>query len=194
MEIIQKLEINPHIFYRHFPSKLELLVECFRVATPPPGPHTSGEGACTDLGEHVLHGLVLDSRWGQLSAILSVAMRSEGQRQPAMHQFSDAWQQIIDNVVRDFESVRGAESEPPPISDELLAYSLLGAHRYASVRATWDEDFRSADLLRAHLFVFLSLIAAISGEVDIYSRVARYEDLIQRLTAGKAELPPALEI
>ncbi len=194
MEIIQELGLNPHIFYRHFPSKLDLLVECFKTATPPPGPRVSADNVPVDLGEHVLRGLVLQSDWGTLSAMLSVAIRSEDHEASTAEHFAQAWDSIMRNVVRDFESVRPSGAGEPPISDELLAYSLLGAYRFARSRTTWDEKYESADLLRAHLFVFLALIAAISGEVDIYSKVARYEKAIQELVAGARTLPVPLEI
>ena len=195
LAIIQKLGINPHIFYRHFPSKLDLLVECFKSATPmPPAGVDAGEMADRDPVENVLRGLTGDWPWHQLSAVLSTAIRSEGLQDPAaQRRLAETWDAIIVNPVRDLESVRGPQSEPPPVLDALLAYSLIGAHRTASMRASWDEKFNNADLLRAHLFVFLALLAAVRGEVDIYSRVARYEHLIEELTE-KHELAPALEV
>jgi hypothetical protein len=52
------------------------------------------------------------------------------------------------------------------------------------MRASWDDKFKAADLLRAHLFVFFAVMAAVGGEVDIRSRVAGYEPLIQAGTQG----------
>jgi len=164
------------------------------MATPPPGPRLNVDNEPIDFGEHVLHGLTLESNWGVLSAILSVAMRSEDHEASTGEHFAEAWDSIMLNVVRDFVNVRPAGSAPPPISDELLAYSLLGAYRFARMRVTWDEKYEVSDVMRAHLFVFLALIAGISGEVDIYSRVARYEEKIKELASGKRVLPPALEI
>ena len=142
LAIIQKLGINPHIFYRHFPSKLDLLVECFKSATPmPPAGVDAGEMADRDPVENVLRGLTGDWPWHQLSAVLSTAIRSEGLQDPAAQsRLAETWDAIIVNPVRDLESVRGPQSEPPPVLDELLAYSLIGAHRTASMRASWDDE------------------------------------------------------
>lgn len=196
LSIIQELGINPHIFYRHFPSKLELLEECFKNAAPLP--ITEGQppkDASRDPAVNVLRGLTSDLVWHRLSAVLAGAIRSEGlQDRPAQYNLAGTWDAIIVNILRDFRGVREAGFVPSDVPDELLAYSMIGAHRAASVRAAWDEKFKSADLLRAHLFVFLAMLAAVSGEVDIYSRVAKYEDLIQELTADNPVLPPALEI
>jgi hypothetical protein len=104
---------------------------------------------------------------------------------------ADVWDAIIVNIQRD---LRKSDS---------LALDFAGqgrtarvqpdrAHRSASPRASWDDEFEAADLLRAHLFVFFALMAAIGGEVDIHARVAAYEPLVQELTAGKRDLPPAL--
>lgn len=194
LAIIQKLGINPHIFYRHFPSKLELLFECFKAATPLSiDVLEQGRVEPHDLGENVLRGLASDTRWHYLSGALSEAIRSEGPHdRETTRRLAEVWDAIIVNILRDFESVRKPGSEPSPISDELLAYSLIGAHRNASLRASWDDRFKAADLLRAHLFIFLAVIAAVSGEVDVLSRVTRYESLVDELTAALPNLPPAI--
>jgi len=194
MAIIQRLGINPHIFYRHFPSKLELLLECFKAATPLPiGPVDLQAEEPHDFGERVLRGLVGDSRWHKLGATLAGAIRSETpQDGETMQRLAEVWDAIIINILRDFERVRKPGSSPSPVPDELLAYSLIGAHRNARLRASWDDKFQVADLLRAHLFVFLAVLAAVGGEVDIRSRVAGYEGLIRELTTDVTGLPPAL--
>jgi AcrR family transcriptional regulator len=194
LAIIQQLGINPHIFYRHFPSKLGLLAECFKDAAPLPLANPPGD-ASWDLSEKVLHGLTGDTVWHRLSAVLSGAIRSEGlQDRQAQNRLAETWDTLIVDILRDLRNVRGEDFVPGEVADELLAYSMIGAHQAARVRAAWDDKFKSADLLRAHLFLFMAMMAAVGGEVDIYSRVAKYEDLIQELTADNPVLPPALEI
>ncbi len=196
LAIIQKLGTNPHVFYRHFPSKLELLAACFKAAAPLPlEPADPAGRAPGDPVENVLRGLTSDLRWHRLSAVLAGAIRSEEQQDPeTLHRLAETWDAIIVNPLRDVRAARAAGSTMPAVRDELLVYSLYGAHRSTSMRASWDDKFSSADLLRAHLFVFLALMAALGGEVDIDSRVARYEPLIKELTAGSDALPPALEV
>jgi hypothetical protein len=48
-------------------------------------------------------------------------------------------------------------------------------------------------VLRAHLWLFLAVQAALSGEVDIDSRLAHYDRLITELGATMPPLPPELE-
>ena len=45
-------------------------------------------------------------------------------------------------------SVRKPGSLPLPVSEELLAYSMIGAHRSATMRATWDDKFKAEDLVK----------------------------------------------
>lgn len=194
MAIIQRLEINPHIFYRHFPSKLELLLECFKAATPLPiDANEARELEPHDFGERVLRGLAGGTDWHRLSVALQQAIRSEEPlERETSRRLAEVWDAIIVNIMRDFDEVRPPGSPPSPIKDELLAYSLVGAPRAAYMRASWDDKFKASDLMRAHLFVFFAVMAAVGGEVDIQSRVAGYEPLIQQLTAGMQGPPLAL--
>lgn len=195
MDIVQKLGINPHIFYRHFPSKLDLLIECFKATTPLPiGDESPAIMDDLDLGEKALRGLTEHSRWHQLSAALQQAIRVDGPLDAdTARKLAEVWDALIMNIVRDFENVRGAGgSKDPPIPDELLAYALIGAHRTPRARASWDEKFSAAELIRAHLFVIYAVMAAVAGEADVRSKVAAYEQRIQELTARSPVLPPAL--
>ena len=108
MTIIQKMGINPHIFYRHFPSKFDLLLECFKASAPLPL-----DGAPQDIvddsevGENVVRGLSSESRWTHLSGALTEAIRAESPLPPetARH-VAQVWDAIIINVLRDFERAR----------------------------------------------------------------------------------------
>lgn len=195
MTIIEKLGINPHIFYRHFPSKFELLLECFKAAVPLPLDQQTWEerDETRDLGEDVLRGLTTDGPWLHLSGALAEAIRTDGPKDPETRRhLAEVWDAIIVNPLRSFAQVRKGSRSSSPVSEELLVYSLYGAHRTASLRASWDDKYSSEDLLRAHLFVFFALIAAISGETDVDARVAQYEGRIRELAAKSARLPPPL--
>ena len=167
MTIIQKMGINPHIFYRHFPSKFDLLLECFKAAAPLPLDGAQDFVDHSEIGENVVRGIGSDSRWTHLSASLTEAIRTEGPLPPdtAGH-LAQVWDAIIINVLRDFERVRKPGSDPLPVKPELLAYSMFGAYRSTTLRATWDDKFTAEDLMRAQLFLFFAIMAAVGGEVD----------------------------
>jgi len=189
--IIQKLGINPQLFYRHFPSKLQLLAECFRTfidtssATVEPV-----MGAYDDPAERAIRRLGLDRRGDELGSMLAAAIYSEGKLDPVDHvPVEDALENIMTRFGAEIASVRPPGSPAPPVSDVLLAYGLLGALSFQSMRASWQRGLSTADFLRAHLFIHLAILAAVRGEVDIYGRLAHYEPLIQEVSAEMPDLP-----
>jgi len=192
--IIRECGISPTGFYQHFPSKVHLMVEALKtfvelnisfvepVATASPDP-----------GERALRRVHADHWVNELGSEVLSAIRAHGERLDSdAYRLSDAWRAIVDSISEDFREQRPQRCDPPRVSDELIAYALMGAHRNVRLRASLDDSFTTADVLRAHLFLYLAVLAAVSGEVDIYSRLARYEDLIQELASRTADLPPAL--
>lgn len=193
--IIRKLRITPQVFYSHFPSKGQLLVESFNtfiqwnLAFFEPKLVES-----PDLGERLLWRALADVRANEFGSEVLALVRSEDKESSGLSRsVAEAWEGVIELIKEDFESVRKAGSPPPPISFELLAYSMIGALHNTTLRVSWDDTYDRADVLRVHLWTWLALLAAISGEVDINSRMARYEKLIQEMAAREPQIPPALE-
>jgi DNA-binding transcriptional MerR regulator len=192
--IIQKLGINPQLFYRHFPSKLQLLAECFRSfievgsATIEPAMQ-----AYPDPAERAIRRLGLDRRGDELGSMLAAAIYSEGKLDPVDHvPVEDALENIMSRFASEIGGVRPPGSPVPQVSDLLVAYGLLGALSFQSMRASWGRGLTTADFLRAHLFIHLAILAAVRGEVDIYGRLAHYEALVQEVTAEMPDLPQTL--
>jgi DNA-binding transcriptional MerR regulator len=190
--IIKKAGVTPHVFYTHFPSKRRLLLECFNtfikwnVADRAPDlEHIS------DFGERLLCNLIGDARIRALGVDVLAFILSEGAhkesdlRRPVM----EAFENIVRPMVADLAAMRPAVAPPPPVPDELLAYSLLGAQDNSHMRASWDDKYTRADLLRTHLWLYLAIEAAMRGEVDLTARLARYEGLIQEIAARKVDAP-----
>jgi AcrR family transcriptional regulator len=194
--IIRNLGITSQILYSHFPSKLQLFVESFRtfltwnLAFVEPKVMES-----EDPGERLLWRLLADHRATQFGSQVMEQINYETSLDEAeRHRLSEqAWEEVVTRMVSEFEGARQPGSPPPPISLELLFYSLLGAHHAASMRASWDKRFTRADTVRLHLWLWLAALAAMSGEVDIDARVASYDDLIELVAAREPETPPALE-
>ncbi len=191
--ITRALGITPQVFYNHFPSKLQLFVESF---------HTFLEwnlafveprlAQSSDAGERLLWRLLADARATRFGAEVISQVRSEtGSSDSEKQQLTEqAWQSVIRYMVAEFETLRPAGS-PSPIPLELLAYSMLGAHHNASMRASWGEEYSREDVLRTHLWLWLAAMAAMSLEVDVESRLPRYEDLIREMARREPETPPA---
>jgi len=194
--VIKKAKVTPQVFYSHFSSKLDLLVQSFHtfltwnLAFFEPKLRET-----PDLGERLLYRLLADTRANEFGSDVMAQIRSEGSRSRAekLKLAQQAWDQVIGFITEEFEGVRPAGSPPASVPLELLAYSMLGAHHNASARASWDDKFSRADILRTHLWLWLCVLAALSGEVDIDSRLAKYESLIQEIASRQADMPPALE-
>jgi AcrR family transcriptional regulator len=193
--IVRKLGITPQIFYLHFPSKLQLLVESFHTFISWNLAHFEPEiMESQDIGERLLRRLIADYKASEFGSDVISQIRSEPTHSKAdkLRLADQAWDSVISRIKADFESVRPSASSRPSIPLDLLAYSMIGAHHNATARASWDERFTRADALRTHLWLWLAVTAAMSGEVDIDSRVARYEDLIKEVAARGPETPPSI--
>ncbi len=194
--IIRKLGITSQTFYSHFPSKLQLFVESFRtfltwnLAFVEPKVKESD-----DPGERLLWRLLADHRATQFGSQVMEQINCEASLAEAeRHRLSEqAWEEVVTTIAGEFESARQLGSPPPPISLDLLCYSLLGAHHAASMRASWDKRFTKADAVRLHLWLWLAALAAMSREVDIDARIARYEDLIEEVAVREPETPPPVD-
>jgi DNA-binding transcriptional MerR regulator len=190
--IIRKLGITPQVFYSQFPSKRKLLVESFNtfikwnLAFFEPKLMKSA-----DLGERLLWRVFAHAKANEFgSEVMSLVRSGETGEADLAQSVERAWEGVIRLIVDDFESVRPAGAAPPPVSFELLAYSMIGALHNTVFRASWDDKHDRADILRLHLWTWLALLAAISGEVDIDSRLARYEELVQEMAAREPQAPP----
>jgi AcrR family transcriptional regulator len=191
MTVIQKMGINPHIFYRHFPSKFDVLLECFKAAAPLPlAPDLVDD---SEIGENVVRGLGRDNRWTRLSGALTEAIRTESPLPPdtARH-VAEVWDALIINVLRDFARVRKPDAPPLPVKEDLLAYSMFGAYRSTTMRASWDDRFNAEDLMRAQLFLFFAILAAVSGEVDLTPHMDKFGPALAEAAGKITGIPPAL--
>jgi DNA-binding transcriptional MerR regulator len=194
--IVRRLGITSQVFYSHFPSKLQLFVESFSTFLDwnmADVEHKVKES--NDPGERLMLRLIADARANEFGSQVLAQINAEPSHSgPEKRTMAEqAWRGVVGTIVDEFESLRKPGDPPLPVSLELLAYSMLGAHHNASMRASWDNRYSRADVLRLHLWLWLTVMAAISREVDIGSRLPRYEDLVQEIAARRPDTPPALD-
>ena len=195
-DIISAVGVTSQVFYSHFPSKLQLLVESFHTFLSWNLAYVEPRLAdAPDLGERVLWRLFAHYRADAFGSEVLSQLRTERTQTAAEKRAlaEQAWDGLIPLVQGEFDRIRGTEIAPPAIPLELLATSMIGAHFSANARAAWDETVTRADVLRTHLWLWLAVDAALSGEVDVDGRLARYEPLLQELAAREPETPPAVE-
>jgi AcrR family transcriptional regulator len=193
--IIKRAGVSPQVFYGYFPSKSRLLVDSFGTLMDWSRAHIGPKAMTTDdLGERLLLRISADPPARAFQADVLALARSFGDADADVEEMvQQAWAGVVRNIVADLESVRPQAAGPPPVSLELLAYSLIGALHDASLRATWGDDFDQGDVMRTHLWLWLSALAALSGESAVESQMARYEPLIERLSSAGPQVPPPAE-
>lgn len=190
--VIKKAGVTAHVFYAHFPSKRRLLIECFSTFIKwNVADRAEGLAEISDLGERLLYNLVGDLRVQALGADVLSAVQSEGTHKSSdLHEpVEEAYRHIVGPLVRDLEEMRQPSSSQAKVPDELVAFSLLGAMDGTQMRASWDDRYTREDVLRTHLWLYLAIWAALSGEAEIGSKLESYEELIRSLAFRKPDYP-----
>ncbi len=190
-DIVRKSGVSSQVFYAHFPRKVELLVESFSTFVSWNLAFVEPDLEKADPAERLLLRLQGDARANELGSSVLSAIHSEepgDSNLPGL--VEQAWAPIIGYIVADLEKAIPPDATTTA-SPELLAYSLLGAMHNASMRTSWDDDFTREDLITTHLWLYLVVLAGLSGEVDVDARVAQYRDLIKETAMRKPESPPA---
>lgn len=192
--IMQKVGVTPQVFYAFFPSKLQLLAECFRSFIEKGSVLIEPQMVqYQDPVERAVRRLATDRRGDELGSMLAAAVRSEGKLDPVDEgPVAEAMQSVMKRFASELAKERPPGAPETPVPDELVVYGLVGALSFQSMRVSWGGEYTFADFLRANLFIYLSVLAAIRGEIDIYGRLARYEELIQQVSA-KASTDSAVE-
>lgn len=196
-DIIRTLHITPSLLYSYFSSKRVLLLECVRVLTNWSLKYVDSKQATTDDPARRILWLIFGHAnvFKLGSAGLSLARVEGAQNDKELHKpLQEVFDSIIEHYVREF----GQDSAQPGtqgslVPDELLAHSLFGAYEQTMFRMQADKKFTRRDTMLTHLWLFLAVQAARNGEIDIDSRLKKYEDLVGELANDMPPLPPQLE-
>jgi AcrR family transcriptional regulator len=190
-DIIKEVGITPPVFYAHFATKQQLFIEAFNVFV-----HWMGDLIEPPLADEPDPAVRLLMRfyayWGLqrlspdlLSLARAEALQEDGATRAAVQE-AQRW--ITSGPARDLAGLRRAPDDPP-VSDELMAYSLYGAGEEVFIRASWDDAYSPREIIRAHLFLYLALDAAYTGRSDTTERLRSYEPLIDRLVEQGPPVP-----
>lgn len=193
--LIDRLGITVAVFYNHFPSKRRLLGECVSVLMRWSLTYVdSRPDADHDPVRRMLWLLYANFPVFQIGTEARAVMQVErgSNRSELQEPIEETRVAIIQRLKKNIESVRPADSNPSLVSDELIAASLFGAAEQTLQTYFTGDKYSHADLLRAHVWLTLSIVAARSKRVDIDAEMSQYEDLIEHfLTASPA--PPSFD-
>lgn len=193
--IMRHLGITATLFYSHFASKRRLLAECVSVVMQWSLAYADERVAdLEDPAERLLWDVFSHSHVFELGTSAVALIRLEGlQSDPELRRsLEEGVAGTVARILKELlvsASLAGTRAFP----EELIALSLFGAYEQTVFSPTGTKYTRE-DLLRAHLWLFLAAQAALNGEVDIDSRLARYERLISKLASEMPPMPPAFGV
>ena len=190
-DIIREAGVTPPMFYARFATKRQVFIEAFNVFV-----HWMGDLIEPPLADEPDPAVRLLMRfyayWGLqrlspdlLSLARAEALQEDGETRAAVQE-AQRW--IAGGPTRDLAGLRRGPDDPP-VSDELMAYSLFGAGEAVFMRASWDDAYSPREILRAHLFLYLAVDAAYTGRCDTVERLSSYEPLIDRLIEQGPPVP-----
>jgi DNA-binding transcriptional MerR regulator len=195
--IMRKLGITATVFYNHFASKRQLLAECVEALMDWSIDYVDNQQTKTeDSAERLLWNIFGHSRVFELGAAALAVIRVEGADDDVgLHgSIEKGLEATVARILADLDQEQHKYPHPSTFSGDLIALNLFGAYEHVAFRSRFDKEYSRKELLRAHLWLFLAAQAARNGEIDIDSRVARYEGLIDQLSSDMPPLPPQLEI
>jgi DNA-binding transcriptional MerR regulator len=195
--IMRKLGITATVYYTHFASKRRLLAECVKVLMDWSIDYVDQEQSKTeDPAERLLWNIFGHSRVFELGAAALAVIRVEGTDDDAeFHNSIEAGLDVtVQHILADLDQEQHKYPHPSQLPGDLVALNLFGAYEHVAFRSRFDKEYSRKELLRGHLWLFLAAQAGRNGEIDIDSRVARYDALIDRLSSAMPPLPPQLEL
>jgi len=192
-DVIRDAGITPSLFSAHFATKRKLFLESFGVFVH--WMEVLIEPPLADEPDPVIHLLTRINAYFGLQALspdLLALARSEALQEDVetREAVKEAYRTIVAGPTADFAALRRSETDPP-IPDELVAYSFLGAIEHATMRVTWGDQYSQRDIMLTHLFLYLSVEAAYTGCSEVGERMDCYLPLVDRLLAEGPPVPPA---
>lgn len=194
-DLIRELGISSSLFYSHFPSKRHLLLESFTalvetsVGTIERQVSESEEMVERTLGRIRARFAVYPLRSDILALTSSERLEGEDDLRTGADR---AWDKVMEVISAELAAMSPPGSSPP-IPLMLVAYSLDEALQGTITRSRGDDRFSTADVIRTHVWLWLALRAALSGQVDIDSELARHDELIEQVAANPSPVFSLLE-
>jgi AcrR family transcriptional regulator len=171
-DVIRRAGVTPQVFASHFASKKQLFAESFGVAgrrvVERVIPAMERE---SDVRMKLLarFGRLLRSRQGADAYTWALARAEalyEGGEPAAMAQ--EVYRQVSALHVEELARLRQKRADDwPPVSDELMAFCILGAEEYLLERLAWDDRFTREDALKAYLLLIAAVHAQYEQDLDL---------------------------
>ena len=192
-DLVAELGITPQLLYAHFATKRDLFVACYRIAvlymadviTPRVGP----EG---DPAARLVWYMWADEGIKAFAPhMFALAVEASQHDEAARRDMREAYERIFRELIADLARFR-TSGEEPPLSDELISHGLMGAFQQMLARASLDDEYSWREVTRHTLALFLLLLTAYRGDVDVRTLLEPYEALLTEVAELSPPVPPAL--
>jgi AcrR family transcriptional regulator len=193
-DIIREVRVTPPVFYSHFESKQALFVEAFEVfvgwmhdfiETPL---STEPDPAARDLARVQGYLGVQTLSPDLLSLVRSEALHEAGAMREVVKR---SYRVMTKDTVEDLARIREESGVALPVSDELVTFALLGGVENAVMRASWDQNYSTREVLWTTLLLFLAVQAVYSGRLDLSAELSKYAQVVDQLSETRPPVPPA---
>jgi AcrR family transcriptional regulator len=192
-DICAALGIAPRALYGHFPTKQALFVACYHVyadwMAQDVEPHVEQE---TDPAARLIWrmraSVAIQAFGPDLQALAQAAsVHDDGELQQMVQ---ETYRVITRRAEADLEALHHGSGSPPPLSDELAAMGLQGAFERMLMRVAWDDEYDARDAMRTLLVLYLALEAVLQGRLDVSTRLAEVEPLLDEVNLRRLPTPP----
>jgi AcrR family transcriptional regulator len=192
-DLVAGLGITPQLLYQHFSTKRDLFVACYKVAVRYMAgviiPRVEPEG---DPATRLLWYMYADEGIKAFAPeMFALAVEASKHDEEARRDMREAYERIFRELIDDLRRLRRSEHEPP-VSDELISHGLMGAFQQMLARASLDDEYSWREVTRQTLGLFLLVLAAYRGELDLGAMLAPYEELLTEVAELPAPVPPEL--
>jgi AcrR family transcriptional regulator len=191
-DIIRELGITPQVFYAHFPTKLELFIECLEVLSEwsinlteqrvAMEPDTVKHAVLRAFGYLGLREISPDL----LRLARAEAMHEDGESKQVLYKSYD---NLVFTVLPDLVARRQSGHSVPFPSDDLVAYAFMGVLEATVGRWSRDSKFSKRDVLLTVLYLWLAIETLYTGELNLHSRGEEYERWIEELALSPVPTP-----
>jgi AcrR family transcriptional regulator len=189
-DICKDVGVTAQVLYSHFPSKKHLFIACWEVYfglmdAAVWGPIEQTEDSAARLAWRVYGGTGIQAFSPDLQAMARVeAFHPESELRPLVRG-------VYEKMLRGAADELGAERKPEAnlglFDDELVAFGFIGVLEAMQMRASWDDKFTNANIMRNLLAMFMAVRAAYSGRVDLAEDWEAISDLVDELLARAAK-------
>jgi DNA-binding transcriptional MerR regulator len=186
-DLIRRAGVSSSVFYEHFPTKRRLWGESFCTLVEWSTEYLAPRLAeATDLVDRLLARTAAGFSLHNLNLDLLVLLDNETQFVPddAMQPVQNAERAINQDIADELAAMRDPDASPPAVPDDTLAYMLNMAFHSGLTRVARDSTFSLLDFIRADIWLWLAVRAAMTGRVDIKAELSHYEDRIRDLVAS----------